>query len=170
MTTTPTSGGRAHIARRSHSLTNGRSQLILRCKCGDWDSWKLGLNGTVREIEDAHRAHRVAMGETVKERVPSPTEAAQNALRQAMTQIRGLKIQIIALESMVGEDLAERLDAALFNMLANYDSEIDYDTARMAAELAKVVRTATVKCPLADLESAYNNTVSASHLAGEENA
>ena len=157
---TANGGGRAHLARRYHTLYESRSQLILRCKCGNWDSKELGLTGTVREIEDAHRAHRVEMGETVKPRVPTTADH----LKSALTQIRGLKIQIIALESMVGEDLAERLDAALIGLLAG-----NYSTDEMAAELAKVVRTATVKCPLADLESAYNNTVSASHLAGEEN-
>lgn len=95
MTTPPTTGGRAHLARRFHTLRDNRSQLILRCKCGNWDSQQLGLTGTVREIEDAHRAHRVAMGETVKPRVPTTADH----LKAAYRQIEELKAKLAAYEN-----------------------------------------------------------------------
>ena len=71
---------RQHLARRWHGTGAGGS-LILRCTCGQWEA----AAGTTRQKEDAHRAHRVAMGETVKPRKPSMLEQlrAENARLQA---------------------------------------------------------------------------------------
>lgn len=65
-------GGRMHLARRWH----GPNGLIIRCKCGEWEI----STGSVREREDAHRAHRVAMGETVRPRTPNRLERAEAAV------------------------------------------------------------------------------------------
>lgn len=63
---------RKHLARRWH----GPNGLTIRCKCGEYAT----STGTPREQEDAHRAHRVAMGETVRPRTPNRLERAEYAL------------------------------------------------------------------------------------------
>lgn len=65
-------GPRKHLARRSY----GPNGLAIRCKCGEYAT----AAGTTREQEDAHRAHRVAMGETVQPRTPNRLERAEYAL------------------------------------------------------------------------------------------
>lgn len=61
---------RRHLARRWHGTGPQGGSLTLRCTCGQWET----NTGTTRAKEDAHRAHRVAMGETVKPRKPSVLE------------------------------------------------------------------------------------------------
>lgn len=67
---------RKHLAVRGY--TNGR--LIIACKCGGYQP----IKGTAREQEDAHRAHRVEMGETVKPRVPTMRERLEMAISRAV--------------------------------------------------------------------------------------
>ncbi|OMI34464.1 hypothetical protein [Streptomyces sparsogenes] len=67
---------RKHLAVRGY--TNGR--LIIACKCRNYQP----IKGTAREQEDAHRAHRVAMGETVKPRVPTMRERLEMAISRAV--------------------------------------------------------------------------------------
>lgn len=68
---------RKHLARRWYS-PNG---LKIRCKCGEYET----TTGTVREQEDAHRAHRVAMGETVRPRTLNRLERAEAAVAAVRT-------------------------------------------------------------------------------------
>lgn len=68
---------RKHLARRWH----GPNGLMIRCKCGEYAT----VTGTVREQEDAHRAHRVAMGETVRPRTPNRLERAEAAVAAVQT-------------------------------------------------------------------------------------
>lgn len=63
---------RKHLARRRY----GPNGLAISCKCGRYET----TTGTTREQEDAHRAHRVAMGETVRPRTPNRLERAETAL------------------------------------------------------------------------------------------
>lgn len=63
---------RKHLARRWYGPTG----LTLACTCGNYQT----PPGTVREQEDAHRAHRQAMGETVKPRQPTRLERAETAV------------------------------------------------------------------------------------------
>lgn len=63
---------RKHLARRWYS-PNG---LAIKCKCGRYET----TTGTTRAQEDAHRAHRVAMGETVRPRTPNRLERAETAV------------------------------------------------------------------------------------------
>lgn len=66
------SSPRKHLARRSY----GQDGLAITCHCGQYEP----VTGTVREQEDAHRAHRTAMGETVKPRQPTRLERAETAI------------------------------------------------------------------------------------------
>jgi hypothetical protein len=70
-------GPRKHLARRSYGRGIG---LTISCFCGDYTP----IRGTVREQEDAHRAHRVEMGETVKPRTPSRLERAEARIAAAL--------------------------------------------------------------------------------------
>ncbi|MCP3820130.1 hypothetical protein NLX86_19115 [Streptomyces sp. A3M-1-3] len=75
---------RKHLARRGY----GRNGLAIFCQCGEYRS----IAGTVREQEDAHRAHRVDMGETVQPRKPSKIErleAEVERLRAELTAVSG---------------------------------------------------------------------------------
>ena len=67
-------GPRKHTARRWYNTAKGG--LVLRCDGCDYEP----VEGTAREQEDAHRAHRVAMGENVKaERTPPVRERLKQA-------------------------------------------------------------------------------------------
>lgn len=68
---------RKHLARRWY----GPNGLTIRCKCREWET----STGSVREKEDAHRAHRTAMGETVRPRTLSRLERAEAALAGVQT-------------------------------------------------------------------------------------
>jgi hypothetical protein len=72
---------RKHLARRWYS----KGGLILRCHCGEYKPVK----GTVREQEDAHRAHRVAMGETVQPRKASEVER----LRKRVAELEAAAVE-----------------------------------------------------------------------------
>ena len=85
---------RKHLARRSY----GPNGLALRCKCGAYET----TTGTTREQDDAHRAHRVAMGETVKPRTPNRLERAETALA-AMQEV---------LDEYEGTDWADTIPAS----------------------------------------------------------
>ncbi|CAL9647219.1 hypothetical protein [Streptomyces sp. enrichment culture] len=69
-------GPRKHLARRGYN----RDGLVIACRCGQYTP----IKGTAREQEDAHRAHRVAMGETVKPRTPSRLERAEARIAAAV--------------------------------------------------------------------------------------
>jgi hypothetical protein len=81
-----TTTARKHLARRWYG-TGFPGSLTLRCTCGQWET----SVGTTREKEDAHRAHRVDMGEIVKPRKPSKLEqleAENRELRQQLARCR----------------------------------------------------------------------------------
>jgi hypothetical protein len=81
-----TTTARKHLARRWYG-TGFPGSLTLRCTCGQWET----SVGTTREKEDAHRAHRVDMGEIVKPRKPSKLEqleAENRELREQLAQCR----------------------------------------------------------------------------------
>ncbi|MYW30136.1 hypothetical protein [Streptomyces sp. SID2119] len=65
---------RQHLAKRMY----GKGGLSIRCSCGKYTP----VAGTVRQQEDAHRAHRVAMGERIKERALSPLEKARDRIAE----------------------------------------------------------------------------------------
>jgi len=78
-------GPRKHLARRSYN----RDGLAIACHCGQYQP----IKGTVREQEDAHRAHRVAMGETVKPRTPSRLERAEARITDALTECDAIEAE-----------------------------------------------------------------------------
>lgn len=79
---------RKHLAVRGY----GRTGLVIACRCKQYQP----IKGTARQQEDAHRAHRVDMGETVKARVPTTKERLEQARRIAVelenenARLRGL--------------------------------------------------------------------------------
>lgn len=56
---------RKHLA--TQWLIAGTNKSVLRCKCGEWESDRDAL---VKVQREAHRAHRVEMGETVSGKPP----------------------------------------------------------------------------------------------------
>ncbi|ROO82628.1 hypothetical protein EDD29_0109 [Actinocorallia herbida] len=75
---------RQHLATEWYSAAEHRSYL--RCKCGMWRS---DITQTMQEQRIAHRAHRVAMGETVKPLTPKPSERLA-AAEAAVERVRAL--------------------------------------------------------------------------------
>lgn len=69
---------RKHLAVRWY----GRDGLKLSCRCGSYTP----IAGTVREQEDAHRAHRTVMGETVRPRTPSKLDRAYARIAELETE------------------------------------------------------------------------------------
>jgi hypothetical protein len=76
---TPPSASRKHLAKRWW----GRDGLTLRCTCGGYQP----ITGTRREQEDAHRAHRVGMGETVKPRALTKVERLEAEVAELRHQL-----------------------------------------------------------------------------------
>lgn len=70
----PPSNSRKHLAKRWW----GRNGLTIKCTCGTYET----SAGTTREQEDAHRAHRTAMGETVKPRTLTKVERLEAEIRR----------------------------------------------------------------------------------------
>lgn len=91
------SSRRQHLAKRIY----GETGLSIRCSCGEYESAAVGV-GTVRQQEDAHRAHRVEMGERVKDRAPSPLEQAQARI----TQLEGQLERYVGKEPTVRDEMA----------------------------------------------------------------
>lgn len=70
-----TVGARKHLATQWRSRTY-KSGSILRCRCGKWES---NPDDPVHVQREAHRAHRVDMGEEVAPRRPTVRERLQQA-------------------------------------------------------------------------------------------
>ena len=68
-------GARKHLATQWHSRTY-KSGSILHCYC---DEWKSNPDDPVHVQREAHRAHRVEMGEEVAPRRPTVRERLQQA-------------------------------------------------------------------------------------------
>lgn len=81
-------GARKHLATRWH-FSGYAAGSILRCGCGQWES---NPKETVRAQRDAHRAHRVEMGEEVAPRKPTREERLK-AAGEAVARVRALAEQ-----------------------------------------------------------------------------
>lgn len=66
---------RKHLAKRWW----GKNGLIIRCTCGQWESRR---GDTRRQQDDAHRAHRIDMGETVRPRKLTRVEQLEAEVRR----------------------------------------------------------------------------------------
>lgn len=70
---------RKHLAERWYS----RDGLTISCRCGDYEP----IKGSRRQQEDAHRAHRVAMGETVKPRPLTRVEQLEKRVAELQAHL-----------------------------------------------------------------------------------
>jgi hypothetical protein len=85
---------RKHLAKRWH----GPQGVSLRCTCKAWES---GTVGTIREKEDAHRAHRVEMGEAVRPRTQPLSVRLAAEVERLQAQVRELQGNVLPADTMI---------------------------------------------------------------------
>lgn len=98
---------RKHLAKRWW----GKNGLIIRCTCGQWESRG---GDTRRQQDDAHRAHRIDMGETVRPRKLTRVEQMEAEVRRLTAELEQARQQtetiagIVALHLHTGWHLPKR--------------------------------------------------------------
>jgi hypothetical protein len=114
-------GPRKHTARRSYN--SARGGLVIRCEGCDYEP----VQGTVREQEDAHRAHRVAMGENVKAQRVLPRG---ERIKQTEAQLAFIHaVLALSAKADLGEQLLWHSDGQHIHIAVNVSDVFDWGCA-----------------------------------------